>query len=150
MPAPDLMPAAAEPVRWRASDRKDDAAGYARPGLVLAMGRGFLGRCPCCGQGRLFATWLRQVAACDRCAAPVGLARADDAPPYFVIFITAHVVIGAQVMTDIWLNLPLVTEAAIFLPLTLALCLGLLRPVKGATIGLMMQFGMTAPQGDLP
>ena len=62
------------------------------------------------------------------------MARADDAPPYFVILITAHLVIGTQVMTDVWLDLPVAIEAAIFLPLTLALCLGLLRPVKGATL----------------
>jgi uncharacterized protein (DUF983 family) len=149
MPAPDLMPVPA-PIRWHATDRAANAVGYARPGLALAMARGAMARCPCCGRGRLFTTWLKQVAACAHCAAPLGLARADDAPPYFVIFIVAHLVIGTQVLTDVWLNLSLVTEAAIFLPLTLALCLGLLRPVKGATIGLMMQFGMVQQQVSIP
>jgi len=79
---------------------------------------------------------------CGQCQAPLGDVAADDAPPYFVIFIVAHLVIGTQVMTDIWLNLSVAAEAAIFLPLTLVLCLGLLRPVKGATIGLMLQLGM--------
>jgi uncharacterized protein (DUF983 family) len=116
-----------------------------RPGAVVAMLRGSRGRCPCCGQGWLFQGWLRQVTACAVCHAPVGLARGDDAPPYFVIFIVAHLVIGTQVMTDAWLDLSLTTEAAIFLPLTLALCMGLLRPVKGATIGLMMQLGLVQP-----
>jgi uncharacterized protein (DUF983 family) len=109
------------------------------------MLRGLRGRCPCCGEGRLFQGWLRQVPACSVCQAPVGLARGEDAPPYFVIFIVAHLVIGTQVMTDAWLDLSLTTEAAIFLPLTLALCMGLLRPVKGATIGLMMQLGLVQP-----
>ena len=81
---------------------------------------------------------------CASCHAPLGLVRADDAPPYFVILIVAHLVIAAQVMTDVWLNLSIALEAAIFLPITLALCLGLLRPVKGATIGLMLQLGMVS------
>jgi uncharacterized protein (DUF983 family) len=32
--------------------------------------------------------------------------------------------------------------SAIFVPLTLILALGLLRPVKGATVGLMVTFNM--------
>ena len=133
------------PIRWTAATAARAAAshGWARPGLVPAMARGVAGRCPCCGQGRLFGTWLRQVAECSVCHAPLGSVRADDAPPYFVIFIVAHLVIFTQVLTDVWLNLSIAAEAAIFLPLTLLLCLGLLRPVKGATIGLMMQLGMT-------
>jgi uncharacterized protein (DUF983 family) len=150
MPTPDLIAAPPAPIRWNAADRPADALGYARPGLPVAMLRGALGKCPCCGRGKLYASWLRQVAACDHCGAPLGLARADDAPPYFVILITAHLVIGTQVMTDVWLDLPVAIEAAIFLPLTLALCLGLLRPVKGATIGLMMQLGMVQAEVATP
>ena len=59
-----------------------------------------------------------------------------------MIFIVAHLVIGTEVMADTWLGLSLLAEAAIFLPLTLGLCLGLLRPVKGATIGLIIQLGL--------
>ncbi len=130
------------PVRWSAQSTAATVSGWAKPGLAVAMLRGLAGRCPCCGRGRLFTGWLRQVPHCAACLAPVGAVRADDAPPYFVIFITAHLVIGSQVLADGWLSLSVAAEAAIFLPLTLALCLGLLRPVKGATIGLMMQFGM--------
>ncbi len=132
------------PVRWSGATPAP-APGWVRPGALVAMLRGLRGRCPCCGQGKLFQGWLRQVPACAFCHAPVGAARGDDAPPYFVIFIVAHLVIGTQVMTDAWLDLPVTTEAAIFLPLALGLCMGLLRPVKGATIGLMMQLGLVQP-----
>ena len=36
----------------------------------------------------------------------------------------------------------MVLEAAIFLPLAVLLSLLLLRPVKGATVGLMLRLGM--------
>jgi uncharacterized protein (DUF983 family) len=130
------------PVRWSSHSKTATVSGWAKPGLAVAVLRGLAGRCPCCGRGRLFRGWLGQVPNCTSCLAPVGRVRADDAPPYFVIFITAHLVIGTQVLADAWLALSVAAEAAIFLPLTLALCLGLLRPVKGATIGLMMQLGM--------
>ncbi len=50
--------------------------------------------------------------------------------------------IAAVVLLDMYAAFSLTAEAAIFLPLTLALSLGLLRPVKGALIGLMLQLGM--------
>jgi uncharacterized protein (DUF983 family) len=106
------------------------------------MFRGFRGSCPCCGNSRLFGGWLRQVESCPTCAAPLGAVRADDAPPYFVIFIVGHLVIGTQIALDGVMGLSLLTEAAIFLPLTLAASMALLRPAKGATIGLMLQLGL--------
>jgi uncharacterized protein (DUF983 family) len=109
---------------------------------MRAMLRGFINRCPCCGRGPLFRTWLRQFEACARCHAPLGRVRADDAPPYFVILIVGHLIIAAQFALDSVMGLSLLAEAALFLPLTLALSLGLLRPVKGATIGLMLQLGL--------
>ncbi len=115
-----------------------------KPGLARAMLRGALGTCPNCGKGPLFSGWLGPQTACTHCAAPLGRFRADDAPPYFVIFIVAHVVIGAQVALDGIMTLSLWTEAAIFIPLTVVMALGLLRPVKGATIGLMFQYDMSS------
>jgi uncharacterized protein (DUF983 family) len=106
------------------------------------MARGFIGRCPCCGQSRLFTGWLRQSKTCANCHAPLGAVRADDAPPYFVIFFVAHLIIVILVLFDDRMGLTVVAEAAIFLPITLLLSLALLRPVKGALIGLMLQLGM--------
>jgi uncharacterized protein (DUF983 family) len=106
------------------------------------MLRGAAGRCPCCGQTRLFTGWLRQVPVCAACQAPLGAVRADDAPPYFVIFFVAHFIIAAVVLTEMYAAFSVAAEAAIFLPLTLVLSLALLRPVKGALVGLMLQLGM--------
>jgi uncharacterized protein (DUF983 family) len=106
------------------------------------MWRGAANRCPCCGKTRLFTGWLRQSPVCTACQAPLGAVRADDAPPYFVILIVAHVVIGGLVAVDMAMSLPVWVEIVIFLPLTLIMSLGLLRPVKGALIGLMLQLGM--------
>ena len=43
---------------------------------------------------------------------------------------------------------PLWVHAAIWLPLTLILAIGLLRPIKGATVGLMLKLGMMKPDSE--
>ena len=95
----------------------------------------------------MFAGWLRVATCGESCAAPLGLINADDAPPYFVVFIVAHVVIGALVAFERLAILSVGRELLIFLPGTLALVLILIRPVKGATVGLMMKLGFMKPPG---
>ena len=112
------------------------------PTLPLLMARGGMGRCPVCGLSRLFAGYLRVVEQCASCAAPLGAVRADDAPPYFTIFITAHVIIALVVVTGQHTNLPVWSMIAFFLPLTMVIAMLLLRPVKGATVGVMLKLGL--------
>lgn len=112
------------------------------PPLLTAVGRGIIGRCPACGQTRAFRGYLAVVPACLACGAPLGAVRADDAPPYFTIFIAGHIIIPLLFWTDRAYEPPIWLMSAIFLPLTLILCLALLRPVKGATLGLMLKLGM--------
>ncbi|PPQ39265.1 hypothetical protein CCS01_01405 [Rhodopila globiformis] len=110
--------------------------------MLTAIGRGLMGRCPACGAARLFNGFLRVTKACARCEAPLGLARADDAPPYFTILITGHIVVPLLYTVDRMGEPPLWLMSAIFIPLTLFLALGLLRPVKGGTVGLMLTLNM--------
>jgi uncharacterized protein (DUF983 family) len=110
--------------------------------MLTAIGRGLLGRCPACGEAHLFNGFLRVVDACTHCAAPLGLARADDAPPYFTILITGHVVVPLMFMVDRMGEPPIWVMSAIFLPLTFFMALGLLRPIKGGTVGLMLNLNM--------
>jgi uncharacterized protein (DUF983 family) len=129
------------PVRWQ-PDRTPRPPPWPVPSLFTALGRGLTGRCPVCGKGRIFNGFLRVVSECEHCNAPLGLARADDAPPYFTILIVGHIVIPAMLITQKLYDPANWTLSAIFLPLTLVLALGLLRPIKGATVGAMLSFNM--------
>jgi uncharacterized protein (DUF983 family) len=126
--------------RWKA-DRSTKSNAWPMPSLGTAIGRGLFGRCPACGNGRIFNGFLKVVEECSNCAAPLGLARADDAPPYFTILIVGHIVIPLLFIVDkqLW---PIWVMSAIFVPLTLALALGLIRPIKGGTVGLMLNLNM--------
>ena len=129
------------PTEWR-PDRSADRTSDPLPSLPTAIGRGLLGRCPACGKSHLFNGFLKVVANCAHCAAPLGLTRADDAPPYFTIFVTGHIVVPLMMAVDRAQEPSTLTMAAIFLPLTLVLALGLLRPIKGGTVGLMVNLNM--------
>ncbi len=133
-----------EPIVWR-PDRAIPKPAWPVPPLGTAIARGLAGRCPACGKAHLFNGFLKVVPKCSSCGAPLGTARADDAPPYFTILIVGHVVVPLLILTQRTQNPPDWVLAAIFLPLTLILSLGLLRPVKGGTVGVMVTMGMLNP-----
>ena len=95
---------------------------------------GVKGRCPRCGEGRLFASWLKIAPKCDRCGLDYRFAAADDGPAFFSLCIIAlpltFVVVWIQVAFDppAWVHL--VTS----LPLMVAGCLLPLRPIKGCLV----------------
>jgi len=103
--------------------------------LKRATWRGFRGRCPNCGRGKLFRAFLKVVDRCEVCGTELFHQRADDAPPYFVILITGHLVVPIALIVETELSPPLWLHAVIWGPLTVALVLGLLQPVKGAIVG---------------
>ena len=89
--------------------------------LARAMWRGFRGRCPNCGQGKLFRAFLKVADRCEVCGTELYHQRADDAPPYFVILITGHIVVPISLIVETELSPPLWLHAVIWGPLTLAL-----------------------------
>jgi len=104
--------------------------------LWTAMKRGFLGKCPNCGEGKLFASYIKTVRTCDHCGEEIYHHRADDLPAYLVVVIVGHIVVGAFMGVEATTDLSLATHLAIWMPLTIILALALLRPVKGAAVGL--------------
>jgi uncharacterized protein (DUF983 family) len=118
------------------------------PPMLTAMARGARGLCPACGQTHCFIGYLRVVPVCVVCTAPLGELRADDAPPYFTIFIVGHVVIGLMFAIDRAYAPALWLQAVIWIPVTIVMSIGLLRPVKGATLGLMLKLGFMKPADE--
>ncbi len=115
---------------------------HPRASLATQIVRGLTNHCPVCGEGHVFAGYLRITPLCRVCHAPLGTARADDAPPYFTIVVVGHIVVPLMLWAERCYMPPLWVHAAIFLPLTTLLTLALLRPIKGATVGLMLHLGL--------
>jgi uncharacterized protein (DUF983 family) len=112
------------------------------PGRLLAMKRGVLGRCPACGNGHLFRRFLKVADRCEACGSEFHHHRADDLPPYLVIFLVGHL-IGYGILTaETRFETPIWVHLALWPALTLVLALALLQPVKGAVVGLQFALGM--------
>jgi uncharacterized protein (DUF983 family) len=135
------------PVRWQ-PDRTPAPLAWPVPPMGTALKRGFQGLCPACGKTHMFNGFLKVVAECKSCGAPLGMARADDAPPYFTIVVVGHIVVPLMLLFEKNDNLPIWAECAIWLPVTLGLTLALMRPIKGATVGLMLRLGMMKSTDD--
>jgi uncharacterized protein (DUF983 family) len=143
----DTLPPEQPQTRWR-PDRTPQRVPWPVPPIGQAFGRGLCMRCPACGKTRLFAGYLTVTPVCSACGAPLGRARADDAPPYFTIILVAHIIIPSMWLLERTVTPPLWVHAAIWVPLTLVLTLALLRPVKGATVGLALRFGLLKTRDD--
>ena len=135
------------PTRWQ-SDATPQPPPWPLPSLGVAMRRGMHGRCPACGHTSLFHGFLRVVGGCDDCGAPLHLAPADDAPAYFTLLLVAHIVVPSVLLLQRAAAPPIWVMSAIFVPFALALALGLLRPVKGATIGVIVALNMLQHGAD--
>lgn len=115
------------------------AAGLARAAL--------LGRCPRCGEGPLFVGFLRPAPACRSCGLDYRFVDSGDGPAVFIILIVGFVVVAAALVTEVKVSPPYWVHAVLWLPLTLILSLGLLRPAKALMIAL--QYRHRASEGRL-
>ena len=95
---------------------------------------GLMGRCPACGQGRLFAGFLKLTPVCGVCGQALGDADSGDGPAVFVIMLVGFLVVFAALYTEVAYRPPIWVHLAVWLPLAAALCLGLLRPAKGLMV----------------
>ena len=107
----------------------------ARP-VATAMWNGSRGKCPNCGEGRLFSSFVKVAERCEHCGEDMHHHRADDLPAYLVIAIVGHVVIGAFMGVEATITLSIWQHIFIWVPLTILASLALLRPIKGAVVGL--------------
>ncbi|UFN49807.1 DUF983 domain-containing protein [Roseomonas sp. OT10] len=145
MDQPAARPLQATPARWVPGRHVATAAPL--PSFWTMLGRGAVNRCPVCGEGRVFQGYLTVVPECSVCHAPLGSLRADDAPPYFTIFLVGHLLVPVVFWVERNWEPPMWVHMAVWLPLFAIASTLLLRPVKGATVGLMLRlgFGGSAP-----
>ncbi len=101
-----------------------------------AILNGMKGRCPNCGQGKLFRGYLKVADTCDQCGTELFHQRADDAPPYIVITIVGHIAVGALLHMELTHALHPLVYLWTMIPLIIIASLVLLPITKGAIVGL--------------
>jgi uncharacterized protein (DUF983 family) len=104
--------------------------------VVLAVRRGLIGRCPNCGGGAMFGSYLTVNPHCPICAEDLSFERADDSPSWLTLLIVS-VLVGAGVLIseDAWPDAPLLLAAVLWLAVTVIASLLILPRMKGAVVG---------------
>jgi uncharacterized protein (DUF983 family) len=108
---------------------------------------GLKGRCPRCGEGKLFSSLLSVGKECGVCRLDYSFADAGDGPAVFVILIIGFVVVGLALWLEVNFGPPLWLHLLLWIPLTVVLSLGSLRLIKGVLITL--QYRNKAAEGRL-
>ena len=114
---------------------------------VSPYATGMAGKCPRCGQGELFKSYLKVDDACNVCELDYAKADSGDGPAVFVIFIVGFLAVTLAVVAryvwyaPIWLAFLISSLGAG------AMIFGLLQPLKGVMIAL--QYRHKAEEGRL-
>lgn len=115
--------------------------------LGTAARRGLAGRCPRCGQGALFAGFLKVAPRCESCGLDFAFADSADGPAFFVMSLAGFIVVCAALVVEVLYQPPYWLHALLWIPLILVATLLPLRPAKGLMLAL--QFHHKAEEGRL-
>ena len=104
--------------------------------LKPALLRGWRRRCPSCGQGPLFSSYLKVRDECPVCLENLSHHRADDGPAYLTILIVGHIAAPLLLWTFFEFEPDPLVVATIFTIGSVALSLYLLPRLKGGIVAL--------------
>ena len=108
---------------------------------------GLKGCCPRCGKGRPYAGFLTLAPECDACGLDYSFTDARDGPAVLILMIAGLIIVRLVLWVEFTWSPPYWVHAVLWIPLTLALTIGLLRPLKGWLVA--QQFRHRAEEGRL-
>ena len=97
-----------------------------------SLGLGLSGLCPHCGSGALFSSYLEVVYH----------HRADEAPPYFTMFLIGHVVLPLALIAEHLWHPTILVHLSLWVPLAIIMTVMILPKVKGAVVALQWALRM--------
>ena len=100
---------------------------------------GIAGRCPRCGEGKLFDGFLSIKKRCRACNLDFAFANAGDGPAIFIILIVGFIIGALFLYVELSYEPPYWVHAVLWTPTILILCFVLLRPFKGIMVALQYQ-----------
>ena len=112
-----------------------------RKGIWEAALQGMRGRCPNCGEGCLFRSYLKPVETCSACGEDWSAIRADDGPAWLAILLVGHVVVPVTVALTMKSNLSDLAIISSAIALTVVLTLSFLPVAKGIFMAAIWSLG---------
>jgi uncharacterized protein (DUF983 family) len=110
--------------------------------FLPAIMNGLRSRCPHCGEGRLFRTYLKVADRCASCGEELMHHRADDMPPYIAIVIVGHIIVGLMLHLEMSYQIAPIWYVVTMVPIAFVLPLLMLPSIKGAVVALQWANGM--------
>ena len=104
-------------------------------------------RCPRCGEGRLFSSYLKVADRCSVCGLDFSKSDSGDGPAIFIMFIVGFIVVFGGLIVEVKYQPPYWLHAVIWGSVTIGLSLALLPPLKGMMVAL--QFHHKAEEAKL-
>lgn len=108
-----------------------DPAPAAMPSIVEV---GLKGLCPRCGAPTLFAGFIRFADRCRACGLDLSAFNVGDGPAAFLTLIVGTIVCIAAITLELTVHPPFWVHVVLWVPITFALVLGMLRIAKGMLI----------------
>ena len=105
------------------------------------------GLCPQCGAGGLFSGAVRFSDRCAQCQLDFAQFNVGDGPAAFLILIVGAIISALAITVELIFDPPFWVHPLLWIPLTLALVLGLLRIAKAAL--LVLEYRNRAREGKL-
>ncbi len=102
---------------------------------MQALRHGLREKCPNCGEGAVYTTYLKIADHCDHCGEALHHEKSDDAAPYFTIFALGHIIVPLLLILETRIFPPFWIYAVLGIPLIVALTLFILPRIKGAVVG---------------
>jgi len=103
---------------------------------VSALRAGLLCRCPKCGRGRLYSSYLQVAEHCDVCSFELRKHDAGDGPAVFVVLMVGAVIVALAMWVELAYQPPYWVHLVIWAPTILGACLVALRPAKVVLVAL--------------
>jgi uncharacterized protein (DUF983 family) len=123
-------------------DTSDDDYFMTGKTLMQNLQTGLKCRCPNCGKGRIFKSYLKIADTCPECGEELHHHRADDMPAYYAILIVGHVIVTLALAVELSFSPPYWVHFALWFPLTVFMTLAILPPIKGTVLALQWHMGM--------
>jgi uncharacterized protein (DUF983 family) len=102
--------------------------------VVSPWKAGLSGRCPRCGEGRLFRSFLGLEDRCGSCGLQLSQLNAADGPAFFAMSVVGVFVGFAALFAEVAYQPPVWVHLLVWLPLIGILSVLLLRPIKGVMV----------------
>ena len=118
-----------------------------RGNAPISIYAGLRGLCPRCQRGHLFRGYLSLAPSCEICGLDYDFADPADGPAFFAMSVVAVPALGFALWLQFSFNPPIWVHLLSTLPLTVAACMSLLRPLKGWLI--CAQYLHKAAEGHL-